>query len=115
MSSAERRQSTPGYRKPEYNLVTDLADEAVSYLKGLNAAAPDKPFFLYYAPGSAHAPHQPTPEWIAKFREGKFDMGWNDMREQIFANQKRLGLIPADTELTAWPEQLGEVGHARRR
>ena len=97
----------PWLQNPKYNLVTDLADEAVSYLKGLNAAAPDKPFFLYYAPGSAHAPHQPTPEWIAKFK-GKFDMGWNVMREQIFANQKRLGLIPADTELTAWPDSLAK-------
>ena len=62
----------------------------------LNAAAPDKPFFLYYVPGGTHAPHQPTQEWIDKFK-GKFDMGWNAMREQIFANQKRLGVIPPNT------------------
>jgi arylsulfatase A-like enzyme len=97
----------PWVQNPKYNLITDLADDAVSYLKGLNAVAPDKPFFLYYAPGSAHAPHHPTPEWIAKFK-GKFDMGWNVMREQIFANQKRLGLIPADTQLTAWPDSLAK-------
>jgi arylsulfatase A-like enzyme len=59
----------------------------------LNAAAPDKPFFVYYVPGGSHSPHQPTQEWIDKFK-GKFDMGWNEMREQIFANQKRLGGDP---------------------
>ena len=81
----------------------------------LNAAAPDKPFFLYYVPGGTHAPHQPTQEWIDKFK-GKFDMGWNAMREQIFANQKRLGVIPADTAADRpGRTTLPEVGHARRR
>ena len=80
----------------------------------LNAAAPDKPFFLYYVPGGTHAPHQPTQEWIDKFK-GKFDMGWNALREQIFANQKRLGVIPANTKLTPWPDEPAEMGHARRR
>ena len=56
-------------------------------------------------PGGTHAPHQPTKEWIDKFK-GKFDMGWNAMREQIFANQKRLGVIPANTQLTPWPDDL---------
>jgi arylsulfatase A-like enzyme len=74
-------------RKTAYNLTTDMADEAIKYLRDLNTAAPDKPFFLYYVPGGTHAPHQPTQEWIDKFK-GKFDMGWNAMREQIFANQK---------------------------
>src|ERR1700680_2740709 len=71
----------------------------------MNASAPDKPFFVYYVPGATHAPHQPKPEWIEKFK-GKFDMGWNAMREQIFANQKRLGVIPPNTTLTAWPNDL---------
>ena len=95
----DHTQIEPWIGKPDYNLITDMADEAIKYMKGLNAAAPDKPFFLYYVPGGTHAPHQPTPEWIAKFK-GKFDMGWNAMREQIFANQKRLGVIPANTQLT---------------
>ena len=77
----------------------------------LNAAAPDQPFFVYYVPGGSHSPHQPTQEWIDKFK-GKFDMGWNAMREQIFANQKRLGVIPANAQLTAWPDEPAEVGHA---
>ena len=71
----------------------------------LNASAPEKPFFLYYVPGGTHSPHQPTKEWIEKFK-GKFDMGWNEMREQIFANQKRLGVIPANAQLTPWPDSL---------
>src|SRR5216684_2823623 len=89
----------------DYNLTTDLADEAIKYMGDLNAAAPDKPFFLYYVPGGTHAPHQPTPEWIEKFK-GKFDMGWNKLRDQIFANQKKLGVIPANTQLTPWPDTL---------
>jgi arylsulfatase A-like enzyme len=98
-------QIFPWVGKPGYNLITDMADEAVKYLNGLNAAAPDKPFFLYYVPGGTHAPHQPTPEWIEKF-SGKFDMGWNELREQIFANQKKLGVIPQNTQLTPWPDDL---------
>ena len=74
-------------------------------MSSLNAAAPDKPFFVYYVPGGTHSPHQPTKEWIEKFK-GKFDMGWKSMREQIFANQKRLGVIPANTQLTPWPDDL---------
>jgi arylsulfatase len=96
---------SPWIGKPGYNLITDMADEAIKYLTELNAAAPEKPFFLYYVPGGTHAPHHPTPEWIAKMK-GKFDMGWNQLRDQIFANQKKLGVIPANTELTPWPDLL---------
>jgi len=98
-------QIYPWVGKPGYNLTTDLADEAIKYMQELNAAAPDKPFFLYYVPGGTHAPHQPTPEWIEKFK-GKFEMGWNTLREQIYANQKRLGVIPPGTALTPWPDVL---------
>ena len=98
-------QVFPWVGKPNYNLTTDMADDAIGYLKQLNAAAPDKPFFLYYVPGGTHAPHQPTKEWIDKFH-GKFDMGWNAMRDQILANQKRLGVVPQDTKLTPWPNDL---------
>ena len=98
-------QIFPWLGKPGYNLTTDLADEAISYMKQLDAAAPDKPFFLYYVPGGTHSPHQPTKEWSDKFK-GKFDMGWNALRDQIFANQKRLGVVPANTQLTPWPDDL---------
>jgi arylsulfatase len=101
----DQTQIFPWVGKPGYNLTTDMADEAIRYVKELNAAAPDKPFFLYYVPGGTHAPHQPTPEWIEKYK-GKFDMGWNALRDQIFANQKKLGVIPENTQLTAWPDDL---------
>jgi arylsulfatase A-like enzyme len=101
----DHTQIFPWIGKPGYNLTTDMADEAIGYMRQLKAAAPDKPFFVYYVPGGSHSPHQPTQEWIDKFK-GKFDMGWNVMREQIFANQKRLGVIPADAQLTPWPDDL---------
>jgi arylsulfatase A-like enzyme len=99
------RQVSPWVGKPGYNLITDMADKAIDYLQGMKAAAPDSPWFLYYVPGGSHSPHQPKQEWIDKFH-GKFDMGWNVMRDQIFANQKRLGVIPANAKLTPWPDSL---------
>jgi arylsulfatase len=82
-----------------------MADAAIQPLKHLNAAAPEKPFFVYYVPGASPAPHYPTKEWIAKFK-GKFNKGWHAVRDAIFANQKRRGVIPADTKLTPWPDDL---------
>jgi arylsulfatase A-like enzyme len=99
------KQIFPWVGKPGYNLITDMADEAISYMKELNAAAPDKPFFLYYVPGGSHSPHQPKAEWVEMFK-GKFDMGWNALRDQIFANQKRLGVVPDNAKLTEWPDSL---------
>jgi arylsulfatase A-like enzyme len=103
----DHTQVFPWIGKPGYNLTTDMADEAINYLKQLNAAAPDQPFFVYYVPGGSHSPHQPTQEWIDKFK-GQFDMGWNAMREQIFANQKQLGVVPANAQLTPWPDDLAK-------
>jgi arylsulfatase A-like enzyme len=75
-------------------------------MRELNAVAPDQPFFMYYVPGGTHSPHDPTKEWIDKISAMHlFDDGWNKMRETIFANQKRLGVIPANTKLTPWPDQ----------
>jgi arylsulfatase len=102
----------PWRGNPNYNLVTGMADDAIAYLRRLDASDPNKPFFMYYVPGASHAPHQPTREWIDKFR-GKFDMGWNRMREQIFANQKRLGVIPQNALLTPWPQGQPEYNGAR--
>lgn len=100
-------QIYPWVGRTDYNLTTDLADESIKHLRQLNAAAPDKPFFLHYVPGGTHAPHQPTPEWIKKIGDMHlFDKGWNELRETIFANQKRLGVIPQNTKLTAWPDSL---------
>jgi arylsulfatase A-like enzyme len=106
------RNTTPVFPwigKPGYNFTTDMADDAIKYMSGLNAAAPDKPFFVYYVPGGSHSPHQPTQEWIDKFK-GKFDMGYEKLRDVIFANQKQLGVIPADTQLTPWPD--GQTAYA---
>ncbi len=101
----DHTQIFPWVGRSDYNLTTDMADEAIKYLSSLNAAAPDKPFFLYYVPGGTHSPHQPKKEWVEKFK-GKFDMGWEKLRDQIFANQKRLGVIPENTQLTPWPADL---------
>ena len=110
-------QIYPFEGKPGWNLITAMADDAIDWMNRINEIAPDKPFFLYYVPGGTHAPHHPTPEWIEKISDMHlFDEGWNKLREQIFANQKRLGVIPQDAKLTPWPEDLSEgVGHAHRR
>jgi arylsulfatase A-like enzyme len=95
----------PYLGNPAWNLITAMADDAIGYINQLNAIAPDKPFFVYYVPGATHAPHHPTKEWIEKFK-GKFDHGYNEERERIFENQKRLGVIPANAKLTAWPDSV---------
>lgn len=92
---------------PGWNLTTAMADDAIHWLNQLNDINPSMPFFLYYVPGGTHAPHQPTPEWIRKISDMHlFDNGWNALRQQIFANQKRLGILPADAKLTPWPDKL---------
>ena len=92
---------------PGWNLTTAMADDAIDYMRKLNAVAPEKPFFIYYVPGGTHAPHHPTPEWIKKISDMRlFDQGWDKLREQIFANQKKLGVIPKDARLTPWPHDL---------
>jgi len=90
---------------PGWNLISAMADEAIEYIQLLHAVTPQRPWFIHYAPGATHAPHHPTPEWIARFK-GKFDEGWNVMRERIFENQKRLGVLPANAQLTPWPDEL---------
>jgi arylsulfatase len=104
------RNTTPIYPyigKPGWHLTTAMADEAVGWMNQLNELAPDKPFFCYYVPGGTHAPHHATPEWIKKISDMHlFDKGWNDLRDRIFANQKKLGVIPQDAKLTAWPKEM---------
>jgi arylsulfatase len=90
---------------PDYILDRDLADRAIGWIDEQDAIAPDRPFFMYYAPGSAHAPNHAPKEWIDKFK-GQFDGGWDAMREQIFARQKAMGIIPADAKLTPRPKEL---------
>ena len=106
----------PLYGHPGWNLITAMADDAIDWLNQLNAIDPAMPFFLYYVPGGTHAPHHPTPEWIKKISDMHlFDKGWNALRDQIFANQKRLGVIPQDAKLTPWPDNLLKTWDTRRR
>lgn len=100
-------QIYPFQGKPEWNLVTGMADDAIDYLNRINQTSPSKPFFVKYAPGATHAPHHPTKEWVQKIRDMHlFDEGWNKVREKIFENQKRLGVIPPDTKMEPWPTDV---------
>ena len=98
---------------PGWNLTTAMADEAIQHMKTLKEVAPDKPFLIYYVPGGTHAPHHPTEEWVKKISDMHlFDDGWNKVRETIFANQKRLGIMPETAQLTPWPAGQPEFGGA---
>ncbi|MBN9510615.1 MAG: arylsulfatase [Alphaproteobacteria bacterium] len=97
----------PYVGNPEWNLTSAMADDAIHWMNMLNDLDPSLPFFVYYVPGGTHAPHHPTPEWVEKISAMHlFDDGWNALRDTIFANQKRLGVIPADAKLTPWPDDL---------
>jgi arylsulfatase A-like enzyme len=97
----------PYVGNPDWNLTTAMADDAIYWLNQLNDINPSMPFFLHYVPGGTHAPHHPTPEWLKKISDMHlFDNGWNALRDQIFANQKKLGVIPQDAQLTPWPDKL---------
>lgn len=95
----------PG-RPVDYHLSTELADRAIGWIDGVHSFAPEKPFFMWLAPGATHAPHHVSEEWIRKFK-GQFDDGWDVYRERAFARQKQLGVIPEDAELTPRPEEIG--------
>ncbi|MFN9573892.1 MAG: arylsulfatase, partial [Betaproteobacteria bacterium] len=95
----------PHVGKPDYNLDFDLADQAIAWIQMQKTVAPDKPFLAYIAPGAIHAPQHATPEWIAKYK-GKFDMGWDKLREETFARQKQMGIIPANAKLTPRPKEM---------
>jgi len=90
-----------------WNLITAMADDAIEWLNEINQIDPSKPFFCYYVPGATHAPHHATKEWIDKIHDMHlFDEGWNKLRDTIFANQKKLGVIPQDAKMTPWPKGL---------
>jgi arylsulfatase A-like enzyme len=91
----------------DFILERALADDAIGWLRVQQASAPDKPFFIYYAPGTAHAPHQAPAEWIARFR-GQFDQGWNRVREETLARQQAAGVVPEQTVLSQWPSGVPE-------
>ena len=88
-----------------YHFMADMTDKAIGWIGQQKALAPDKPFFVYFAPGATHAPHHVPKEWADKYK-GKFDGGWDKLREETFARQKRLGVVPADCELTARHQEI---------
>ncbi|WP_084227413.1 arylsulfatase [Nostoc sp. KVJ20] len=91
--------------KPDYHLTPDLVDHAIAWIRNQKSIAPEKPFFAYLATGATHAPHHAPKAWIDKYK-GKFDQGWDKLREEIFARQKQLGVIPANAQLTPRPQEL---------
>ena len=95
----------PATPEEGYHLTEDLADHAVSWIRQQKALMPDKPFFVYFAPGATHAPHHVPKEWADKYK-GQFDDGWDAQRERTFARQKELGVIPADAELTVRHDEI---------
>lgn len=93
-------------KEDSYILNEDLADHAIKWIQMQKAVNPDKPFFAYYTPGSAHAPHHASKKWLDKFK-GKFDMGWDELRKQTFERQKKMGIIPQNSVLNPTPEIYG--------
>ena len=82
-----------------------MTDQTITWIHQQKSLMPDKPFFAYFAPGATHAPHHVPPEWIKKYK-GKFDKGWDALRKETLARQKKLGVIPADAELTERPAEI---------
>ncbi len=104
-----------------YHLMEDMTDKAINWIGQQKALAPEKPFFTYFAPGATHAPHHVPKEWADQYK-GKFDMGWDELREEIFIHQQKLGVIPEDCQLTkrhkeipAWEEMPDELKPILRR
>jgi len=92
-------------KDPKYHLMTDMTDKAVAWVQSQKALTPEKPFFLYFAPGATHAPHHVPKEWIAKYK-GKFDQGWDKLREETLERQMRLGVVPQETKLAPKPAEI---------
>jgi arylsulfatase A-like enzyme len=107
---------------PEYHFMADMTDQAIQWVNTQKSLAPDKPFFIYFAPGATHAPHHVPKEWADKYR-GQFDDGWDKLRERTFARQKELGVIPPEspqltkrpTQIPAWEEMPEEIKPVLRR
>ncbi len=97
------RVETPN--DPNYHFTTDMTNQAIAWVKTQQSLTPDRPFFMYFAPGATHAPHHVPKEWIARYK-GKFDQGWDRLREETLARQIRLGVVPAGTKLTPRPAEI---------
>ena len=96
-----RARTTP---EEGYHFTEDMTDQAIDWIRQQKALMPDKPFFVYYAPGATHAPHHVPKEWADKYK-GKFDQGWDKLREETFARQKKLGVIPQDASSPRAPRR----------
>jgi arylsulfatase A-like enzyme len=92
-------------KDPNYHFMTDMTNQAIKWMQSVKSLTPDKPFFMYFAPGATHAPHHVPKEWIAKYK-GKFDQGWDKLREETLARQIKLGVVPAGTKLAPKPEAI---------
>ena len=92
-------------QSPDYHFTVDMTDQAINWVSAQQALTPDKPFYMYFATGATHAPHHAPKEWIAKYK-GQFSGGWDKLREETFARQKKLGVIPANTQLTPRPKEI---------
>ncbi len=92
-------------KDPNYHFMTDMTNQAISWMRSVKSLTPDKPFFIYFAPGATHAPHHVPKEWIAKYK-GKFDEGWDKLRQATLARQIRLGVVPKGTKLAPKPEAI---------
>ena len=92
-------------QSPDYHFTVDMTDQAINWVSAQQALTPDKPFYMYFATGATHAPHHAPKEWIAKYK-GQFSGGWDKLREETFARQKKLGVIPANTKLTPRPKEI---------
>ena len=90
---------------PNYHFMTDMTDKAVAWIKYQKALTPQKPSFIYFAPGATHAPHHVPQEWIARWK-GRFDQGWDRMREETLARQIKLGIVPRGTKLAPKPKDI---------
>jgi arylsulfatase len=90
---------------PNYHFMTDMTNQAIKWMQSVKSLTPDRPFFIYFAPGATHAPHHVPKEWIAKYK-GKFDQGWDKLREETLARQIKLGVVPAGTKLAPKPEAI---------
>ncbi|MEW6250454.1 MAG: arylsulfatase [Planctomycetota bacterium] len=97
------RVETP--HDPEYHFTTDMTNQAIAWVRAQQSLTPDKPFFLYFATGATHAPHHVPREWIEKYK-GKFEQGWDRLREETLARQIRLGVVPPDAKLTPRPPEI---------
>lgn len=96
-------------KDPNYHFMTDITNQAIKWISSQKALTPDRPFFTYFAPGATHAPHHAPKEWIAKYK-GKFDQGWDKLREETLARQIKLGVVPAGTKLAPKPEAIKDWG-----